>query len=68
MSPDFCIFLHIEKHQNHELEMPVFFVISSHLLLFDYMGGCFFLFGGGCFCFPTKSPIYPGSYFTSLEH
>lgn len=43
VSPDFCIFLHIEKHQNHELEMPVWFVISSHLLLFDYMG--FFLVG-----------------------
>ena len=35
--------------------MSVFFVISSNLLMFDYI------------FFSAKTPIYPGSSLTSLE-
>ena len=37
--------------------MSVFFVISNNILMFNYF-----------FFFPAKTPIFPGSSTTSLEH
>ena len=51
---DSCIFLHIEEHLNHYLEMAGFLCMISYLLMFNLMDG-----------FPThpptakKSHIYP---------
>lgn len=56
MSPDFRIFPYIEEHYVVNLRCLVF-AISSNLLMFNYVVVFFVV----VFCFPIKTPIFPGS-------
>ena len=53
---DSCIFLHIEEHLNHYLEMAGFLCMISYLLMFNWW-----------MVFPPIHPLQKNSYISSLK-